>query len=71
MVARGFVQNGVVVLEGGVRLPEGQQVMVLIPPATASPSHSVLNILPVSLGLVTVPLAKDDDLPGEMLEGRS
>lgn len=28
-VARGHVQNGVVVLDGGVRLPEGQEVTVL------------------------------------------
>jgi hypothetical protein len=29
MVARGRVQNGVVILNDGVRLPEGQEVMVL------------------------------------------
>jgi hypothetical protein len=44
MVARGRVQNGVVVLDNGVRLPEGQEVMVLTP---------------------------DDDLLGDMLEGRA
>ncbi len=33
MVARGRVQNGVVVLTDGVRLPEGQLVTVLAPPA--------------------------------------
>jgi hypothetical protein len=31
MVARGRVQNGVVVLDNGVRLPEGQEVTVLTP----------------------------------------
>ena len=31
MVARGRVQNGVVVLDNGVRLPEGQEVTVLAP----------------------------------------
>ena len=30
MVARGHVENGVVVLDGGVRLPEGQEVCVLV-----------------------------------------
>jgi hypothetical protein len=29
MVVRGHVQNGVVVLDDGVRLPEGQEVTVL------------------------------------------
>ena len=29
MVARGHVQNGVIVLDDGVRLSEGQQVMVV------------------------------------------
>ena len=29
MVANGRVQNGVVVLDNGVRLPEGQEVIVL------------------------------------------
>jgi len=77
MVARGRVQNGVVVLDHGVRLPEGQEVTVL-PRATAltarrvsgSQPHSVLDIATVSLGSVLRPLAADDDLLGEMLEGR-
>jgi hypothetical protein len=77
MVARGRVKNGVVVLENGVRLPEGQQVTVLAPGAAlAAPSsegsqpHSILDILPVSVGAVLRPLTADDDLLGEMLEGR-
>jgi hypothetical protein len=77
MVARGRVQNGVVVLDDGVRLPAGQEVTVL-PHATAptaprvygSQSHSVLDIATVSLGAVDRPLTSDDDLLGEMLEGR-
>lgn len=32
MVARGHVQNGVVVLADGVHLPEGQDVTVFAPP---------------------------------------
>ena len=78
MVAHGRVQNGVVVLADGVRLPEGQEVTVLahptVPPAPRmkeSQSHSVLDIATVSLGSVLRPLTSDDDLLGEMLEGRS
>jgi hypothetical protein len=74
MVARGRVQNGVVVLEDNVRLPEGQEVTVLAPespPIVGSQSHSVLDVATVSLGPVRQPLTADDDLLGEMLEGRS
>ena len=77
MVARGRVRDGVVVLENGVRLPEGQEVTVLadatVAPAArteGSQSRSVLEIATVSLGSVLRPLASDDDLLGEMLEGR-
>ena len=77
MVARGRVQDGVVVLDNGVHLPEGQEVTVLVhaivPPAPrieGSQSHSVLGIATVSLGSVIGPLTSDDDLLGEMLEGR-
>lgn len=71
MVARGRVQNGVVVLEQGVHLPEGQEVTILTtPPNGTSPQHSVLEIPPVSLGRVLVPPIANDDLLGEMLEGR-
>ena len=77
MVVRGRVQDGVVVLDNGVRLPEGQEVTVLAH-ATVSPatrmeglqSHCVLDIGTVSLGSVLRPLTSDDDLLGEMLEGR-
>ena len=34
------------------------------------PSHSVLDIEPVSVGAILQPLGGDDDLLGEMLEGR-
>jgi hypothetical protein len=77
MVARGRVQNGVVVLEDGARLPEGQEVTVVahatalaIPPIQGSPPHSLLDVPPVSLGPVLRPLTGSDDLLGEMLEGR-
>ena len=78
MVARGRVQNGVVVLDKGVRLPEGQEVTVLAPdtvptslPMEGSRPHSVLDIPTVSVGAVFHPLTSDDDLLGEMLEGRA
>ena len=76
MLARGRVQNGVVVLEEGVRLPEGLEVTVMPVDKARSLSkgqgpHSVLDIPTVSVGAVLRPLTSDDDLLGEMLEGRS
>ena len=71
MVARGRVQNGVVVLEGNARLPEGQEVTVLAPPLLAGKVPGILDIGPVSLGAVLRPLTSNDDLLGEMLESRS
>jgi hypothetical protein len=70
MVARGHVQNGVVVLDDGVRLPEGQVVTVVVQPAAKEGAHSVLDIPPVSMGKMLRPLGPDDDLLEEMLEGR-
>ena len=78
MMARGRVQNGVVVLEEGVRLPEGDEVTVLadgtalaLPSLQGSPPHSLLDVPPVSLGPVLRTLTAGDDLLGEMLEGRA
>jgi hypothetical protein len=77
MVARGRVQNGVVVLDNSVRLPEGQEVTVLAPDTVpTSPRiegarpHSVLDIPTVSVGAVLRLLTADDDLLGDMLDGR-
>jgi hypothetical protein len=75
MIGRGRVQNGVVVLDEGVRLPEGQEVTVLargpaLKSGPGAPPHSVLDVPPVSLGPVLRPLSDNDDLLGEMLEGR-
>lgn len=74
MVVRGHVREGVVVLDEGVRLPEGQEVTVMVPGTSPrmeeSRPHSVLDIPPVSVGAVLRPLTSDDDLLGEMLEGR-
>jgi hypothetical protein len=71
MVARGHVQNGVVVLHNGVRLPEGQEVSVLVRLAANEMTHSVLNIPPVSVGAVLRPPSSEDDLLGETLESRA
>jgi len=71
MVARGYVQNGVVVLADGVRLPEGQEVTVLVASNSGPKGDSILDIPPVSVGAVLKPLTADDDLLGEMLEGRA
>jgi hypothetical protein len=78
MVTHGRVKNGVVVLDEGVCLPEGQEVTVLAPglaperaPGEGLKPHSILDIPAVSLGAVLRPLTSEDDLLGEMLEGRS
>jgi hypothetical protein len=71
MVIRGRVRNGVIVLPEGASLPEGQEVTVLTPSLPPQGNHSVLDIPPVDLGPVLRPLTSDDDLLGEMLEGRS
>ncbi len=70
MIAHGRVQNGVVVLADGVRLPEGQAVTVLTAPAAGSKTHSILDIPPVSVGSVLRPFTAEDDLLDEMLQGR-
>ena len=71
MIARGHVKNGVVVLDENVAIPEGQEVTVHFPPLPANPKGgSVLDIPPVSIGKMLRPLTSDDDLLGEMLEGR-
>jgi hypothetical protein len=75
MVMRGHVQNGVIILEEGVRLPEGLEVTVVTQDKSASVSqgqgsHSVLDIPTVNLGAMLKPLTSDDDLLGEMLEDR-
>jgi len=77
MVARGRVKNGVIVLENGLRLPEGQEVTVLtsefspaIPAIDGARPQSILDIPSVRVGGVLRSLTSDDDLLGEMLEGR-
>jgi hypothetical protein len=70
MVARGRVQDGVVVLADGLRLPEGQEVTVLVAPPAGANAHGIMDIPPVSLRAMVRPFTADDDLLAEMLEGR-
>jgi hypothetical protein len=77
MVVHGHVQGGVVVLDGAPILPEGSKVTVLVGPAEVGTicgasrgGHSILDIPPVSLGAVLRTMTSEDDLLGEMLEGR-
>jgi hypothetical protein len=70
MVVRGHVQSGVVVLDAGVQLAEGQEVTVHVAPPANGKGHSVLDIPPVSVGAILRPLTSEDDLLEEMLEGR-
>jgi hypothetical protein len=73
MVVPGDVRNGVVVPDGNVRLPEGQEVTVVTPragPAASVPSHRLLVIPPVSFGTILRPLTLEDDLLDEMLQDR-
>jgi hypothetical protein len=71
-----IAQGRVVVLDKELRLPEGQEVTVLVPVAAPPSSgkrespHSILDVPTVSVGAALRPLASDDDLLGEMLEGR-
>jgi hypothetical protein len=71
VVVRGRVEKGVVVLDEGVHLPEGQEVSVLAPDsdrAGGPASHSILDVPPASVGIVLRPLTSDDDVLGEMLD---
>jgi len=71
MVIHGRVHNGVVLLPEGIHLAEGQAVTVFAAPPAEARTHSILDIEPVSVGVVMRPLTADDDILDEMLEGRS
>ncbi len=71
------VQNGVAVLDNGIRLPVGREVTVLahgtVLPTTrmeGSRSRSILDIATLCLGSVLRTLTSDDEPLGEMLEDR-
>jgi hypothetical protein len=70
MVYAGTVQGGVIVLENGVQLPEGQSVSVSPVETPKKSGHSILDIPTVSLGEAREGAFDYDDLLDEMLEGR-
>ena len=70
MIIRGRFHDGVVVLEGEVRLAEGQPVTVVVPNSPSPAAHSILDIPTVSVGAVLAPVTSDDDLLRELKEGR-
>lgn len=76
MIARGRVRGGVVVLDNGGALREGEEVAVVtlergMPELPAVPGdHGVLDIPTVSVGAIRQPLSQDDDLLEEMLDSR-
>jgi predicted DNA-binding antitoxin AbrB/MazE fold protein len=62
-------ENGVLKLEQSLPLNDREKVRVTIE-RLGRGGHSVLDIRPISLGQVLRPLSRDDDVLGEMLEGR-
>ena len=68
-VVQATYENGVLKLEKPLPLKDQEQVRVTVE-TLAHGDHSVLDIQPISLGEVLKPLNSDDDLLGEMLEGR-
>jgi predicted DNA-binding antitoxin AbrB/MazE fold protein len=68
-VVEAIYENGVLKLEQPLPLKDQQRARVTVQ-SLAPEGHSVLDIRPVSLGKVLSPLSPDDDLLGEMLEGR-
>jgi hypothetical protein len=73
MIAKSRVKNGVIEIPAGVRLVEGQEVVVTAIDSNGDEhgTHGVLDIPTVKLGAVVRSDLKGDDLLGEMLEGRS
>lgn len=68
-VVQAIYENGVLKLEQPLPLKEQEQVQVTVESLYRG-KHSLLDIRPVNLGEVLKPLTSDDDLLGEMLEGR-
>ncbi|MCE9547209.1 MAG: antitoxin family protein [Planctomycetia bacterium] len=62
-------ENGVLKLEHPLPLKNQEKVRVTIE-SIAVGTHRVLDIQPISVGRILHPLSSDDDLLGEMLEGR-
>ena len=71
MVYQGRVQGGVIVLEEGVQLPEGQEVSVTAHPKhPPRGTHSIFDIPTISLGGAREGAFDRENLLDEMLEGR-
>ena len=68
-VVQATYEKGVLKLEQPLPLKDQEQVWVTVE-SLARGSHSLMDIQPVNLGEVLKPLTTDDDLLGEMLEGR-
>lgn len=68
-VVEAIYENGVLKLEQPLPFRDHEKVRVTVESLTPE-SHSVMDIEPVSLGKMHHPLPADDDLLGEMLEGR-
>ena len=68
-VVEATYENGVLRLERPLPLKDLEKVRITVESLTAG-CHSIMDIGPVSLGKVLRPLSADDDLLGEMLEGR-
>jgi predicted DNA-binding antitoxin AbrB/MazE fold protein len=68
-IVEAIYENGVLKLEQPLPLKNQERVRVTVERLDRA-AHSVLDIRPVSLGQVLRPLSADDDLLGEMLEGR-
>ena len=62
-------EDGVLKPDRPLPLKEREKVQVTVE-GPATPGHGILDIRPVSLGKVLQPPSPDDDLLGEMLEGR-
>ena len=63
MVVRGHVQNGVIVLDNGVRLPEGQEVTIVASDAAREQKYQVTDErLEAALSLIGI-LKTDQPAP--------
>ena len=62
-------ENGTLKLDRPLPLKDQEKVRVTVE-GLGDERHSILDIPPVSLGQSLRPLTPDDDLLGEMLEGR-
>lgn len=68
-VVEATYEKGVLKLAKPLPLKDQEKVRVTVESLTAQ-GHSVMDIEPISLGKVDHGLSSDDDLLGEMLEGR-